>query len=190
MTRQEIIENSAIELAGQKLEIAIKHNTEYYKANRCKIEESFLQAVDHGLLQCIQTKKKIGYITISVLESSLITKTYDLQIAFYSKDLYADSRPIYEYWAPMFIYENLDSDIKEIKELLKSKVIHLKPYEIYELKHQYASNFYFLIGFMMRGLGLQIGNLHIYQQVDKEKQIKILFGKYMEKQTEIVTLGA
>lgn len=190
MTRQEIIENSAIELAGQKLEIAIRHSAEYYRDHHSEIEEDFLRIIGQGLQQCIRTKKEVGYITISVLKSSLITKTYDLQITFYSKNLYADSSPIYEYWAPKFMYENLDSDIEEMKEALRHKVIQLRPYEIYELRCRYATNFYYLIGYMLTGLVSQIANLHLIQEVHKEKQIRVLFGEYMEKQIEIATLGA
>lgn len=189
MTRQKIIENTAIEFANQKLEHAVKRITEYYKNNRCKIEKDFFQETAYGLQQCIQTKKKIGYIVISILESSIITKTYDLQIAFYSKDLYADRHPIYKYWAPVFIYESLDADIEEMESLLKQQIIRLKPYEVYEIKNQYVINFYFLIGFLIKGMVPQIANIQMFQEADKEKEVKILFGKYMEKQIEISTLG-
>lgn len=190
MNRREMIENAAIELAGRKLELAVKHITEHYKANRDKIDNDFLQETANGLQLCMQAPKKIGYIAISLLESSLITKTYDLQIAFYSKDLYADRKPVYKYWAPVFIYEYLDSDIEEIQEVLKRQIIRLKSYEVYELKRQYAANLYFLIGFLMKGLVPHIADLQSFQEVDKEKSVKILFGKYMEKQIEMITLGA
>ena len=118
MTRQEIIENTTIELVGQKLKDAVKRITEFYKNNQDEVEEKIFQEITYGLQQCVQTKKKLGYIAISVLESSIITKTYDLQIAFYNKDLYADGYPVYKYWAPAFIYESLDADIEEIEKAL------------------------------------------------------------------------
>lgn len=126
-------------------------------------------------------------MTISILESSLITKTYDLQIAFYDKDLYVDKTPIQTYWAPTFIYANLDSDMEDIGNYLKHKIIRLKPYEIYELKQKYIVNLYYLIGFMMKRLAMQIIDLPIYQEADKESTVKILFGKYMEKLMELCT---
>ena len=189
MTRQQMIENAAIEFARQKLEDAVNLITEFYKNNQFEIEESFFQEITYGLQQCIQTKKKLGYIAISILESSIITKTYDLQIAFYNKDLYADGYPVYKYWAPVFIYENLDADIEEMEGFLKRQIIRLKPYEVYEIKRQYAINFYFLIGFLMKGIVSKISHIQMFQKVDKENEVKILFGKYMEKQVQLSILG-
>lgn len=189
MSRQEDIENKVMELADQKLECAIKRITDYYKEHNAEIKEDFFHAIGHGLQQCIESKKKVGFITISILESSMITKTYDLQIAFWNAYLYADDNPVYEYWAPSFIYAYLDSDIGEMEKSLKDQVMRLKAYEVLGLKRQYAINLYFLIGFMMKGLVPKIANLCKYQETDKEEIVKVLFGKYMEKQTEICCLG-
>ena len=176
-------------MVGQKLKDAVKRITEFYKNNQDEVEEKIFQEITYGLQQCVQTKKKLGYIAISVLESSIITKTYDLQIAFYNKDLYADGYPVYKYWAPAFIYESLDADIEEIEALLKLEIVRLKPYEICEIKHQYAINFYFLIGFLMKSIASKITHIQMFQKVDKENEVKILFGKYMEKQIVLHILG-
>lgn len=190
MNRQKIIENMVMELADQKLVCAVRRITDYYNVYKAEIEENFARKIENGLQQCIEGKKKIGFISISILESSLITKTYDLQIAFYNEDLYADDSPVYEYWAPSFIYEYLDSDIEDMEKSLRNRIVHLKPYEMYELKLQYKINFYFLIGFMIKGLAPKIAYLCKYQEADRENIVKVLFGKYMEKQTEICNLGA
>lgn len=190
MSRQEEIENKVMEFAAQKLECAVKQITDYYKEHDAEIKEDFFRAIGHGLQQCVESKKKIGFITISILESSMITKTYDLQIAFSNAYLYAGDNPVYEYWAPSFIYNYLDSDIEEMERSLKDQVIRLKPYEVLGLKRQYVTNLYFLIGFMMKGMAPEIAGLCKYQETDREKIVKVLFGKYMEKQTEICSLGA
>ena len=189
MSRQEIIENMVMELANQKLVCALRRITDYYKEYKTEIEEKFIRKIEHGLQQCIKGQKKIGFISISILESSLITRTYDLQIAFYNEDLYADDSPVYEYWAPTFIYEYLESDIEEMERSLRNQTVRLKAYEMYELKRQYITNFYFLIGFMMKGLTPKIVYLCKYKEADRESIVKVLFGKYMERQTEICNLG-
>lgn len=187
MQRQEMIAMTAIDFAEHKIQATVRQITDYYKGHRQEIEEEFLRAVVQGLQLCRENQKKLGYVTISILESSLITKSYDLQIAFYDKDLYVDRSPIQTYWASTFIYANLDADMEDIGDYLKHKIIRLKHYEIYELKQKYIVNLYYLISFMMKELALKIIDLPIYQETDKEATVKILFGKYMEKLMELCT---
>lgn len=189
MIRQEMMEKDILDFAAQKLEKSITQITEYYKKNHRNITQGFLEKVMHGLQQCQKDQKKLGYISISVLESSLITKKYELQIAFCDKNLYADNLPIDEYWAPAFLYQNLESDIKEMEDLLRKRIIRLRPYEVYELSLKYATNFYVCNGFIIRNMAPEIARLPIFHEISKESQVKILFGKYMEKKMELVALG-
>jgi len=190
MQRQEQIKELALEFLKEKMQKTISRVTLYYKEHKAEIEKEFFDTVSHGLCQCLKRGKRVGYVTISILESSLITETYDLQLAFYDKNLYADDAPVFEYWAPVFLFAELEHDMDALQNFLKTRVVRLKSYEINDIQMEYAVNFYFLLSFMLRELAKKIFLLPDFIEVEKEEQVKILLGKYMERQTELAVWEA
>ena len=55
---------------------------EYYKANRNEICREFTRKVRRGIQSCQKEQKAVKNIILSVLYSSSLTKSYELQIAF------------------------------------------------------------------------------------------------------------
>lgn len=55
---------------------------EYYKANRNEICWEFTRKVRRGIQSCQKEQKAVKNIILSVLYSSSLTKSYELQIAF------------------------------------------------------------------------------------------------------------
>lgn len=185
MDRQKMLEKTAQKFYEKNSQSTFEKIAAYYKEHRQEVERSFLEAVKQGLKVCREKQKKLGFISISFLESSFITHTYDVQFAFYNNLIYADEDPVYVYWAPAFIYEMLEKDIKALEIFLKPKIVRLRPYEVQELRNQYILNFHFLAILLLRGLMEKIFMLEEFHLTDKEGQVKIISGKYMEKQLEM-----
>lgn len=185
MDRQKMLEETAQKFYEENCQSTFVKIGAYYKEHRREVEHSFLEAVEQGLRVCREKQKKLGFISISFLESSFITHTYDVQFAFYNNLIYADENPVYVYWAPTFIYEMLEKDIKALESFLKPRIVRLRPYEVQELRNQYILNFHFLAVLLLRGLLEKVFTLEEFHLNDKEDQVKIISGKYMEKQVEI-----
>ena len=63
---------------------------EYYKANRNEICWEFTRKVRRGIQSCQKEQKAVKNIILSVLYSSSLTKSYELQIAFCDERMFFD----------------------------------------------------------------------------------------------------
>ena len=94
-----------VEVAEKYFEVRFKESQEKiyrdFEKRRTEVYQNLVNVIYEGIAQCQQMSKKVKYIIISILESSTITKSYDLQVAFYDEKIYADDTPVYVYWKPM-----------------------------------------------------------------------------------------
>lgn len=133
------------------------------------------------LLQKEQNKRKIGYLYISYLRSSLLTQTYDFRIDFYDKNFYLDENPIYTYIPLDFIFSYYNNDIFYLIENMKKAFIRLQQYEIELVQKKYAFYYYKISAKFFADLADEIFNMSSFFELQMEKEVKVIFGEYMDK---------
>lgn len=159
-----------------------------FTVRRMEVYQNFANVVHEGIMQCQQKSKKVKYIIISILESSTLTKSYDLQVAFYSEKIYADDMPIYVYWKPMLAFTKLEEDLAFFKQKVSEKAIRVRDYEMDLIREKYLINHYFFILLFLLQIipDLFVSDEHCSSIKD---DLQVMFGRYMEKTILIYQSG-
>ncbi len=171
------------EIAEKWLQIRYKENIqkieEQYHLHKQEVDQNCTDIMIDGFYCCQQLNKKVKYIIISVLESSLLTRSYDLQIAFYDEQLYLDEIPIFKYWKPMLIFSGIDEDMLFLKK--KARIVRLKEQELDQIRKKYVMNHYFDTMLYLRQTVPPIIETKVEKYNCIENEIAVLFGRYMER---------
>lgn len=159
-----------------------------FAARRTEAYQNFVNVVHEGIEHCQQMSKKVKYVIISILESSTLTKSYDLQVTFYNEKIYADDAPVYVYWKPMFIFSKLEEDMAFFKKKVLEKEVRVKDYEMDIIREKYLINHYFFILLFL--LQIVPDLFASDEQCSSFKDdIRVMFGRYMEKPILIYQSG-
>ena len=185
MERWEEIEKKAYPI----LEERIKKNTDeimsYYLQHEVEIQTEFVKTIFQGLKESKKRKKEIQYILISMLNSSIVTKSYEYEMAFYDKRFYLDENPICLYFKLKFLFDFFEEDMKDLKKKLEGCVIRLQEYEVNEIGKEYVLNYYalgtVLLKQMVEQSFLVLGEMKEEVVSSLSNDVVILFGRYMEK---------
>ncbi len=181
-----------LNVAEKYFEIRFKESQEIihrdFVARRMEAYQNFANVVHEGISHCQQISKKVKYIIISILESSTLTKSYDLQVAFYGEKIYADDTPVYVYWKPMFVFSKLEEDMAFFKQKVSEKEVRVRDYEMDIIREKYIINHYFFILLFLLQImpDLIVSDEHFSGIKDG---IQVMFGRYMEKPILIYQSG-
>ena len=139
----------------------------------CKLQE--------GLQVCGEKNKSVIYIIFSILESSILTKSYELQIAFFDERFYLDESAVYTYWTPSFLFDRVEEDMLLFSKRASQTVIRLREYEIERVRKQYVVNHYFQVSVLLRNMIPGILSYEKENCAALGPATSVLFGKYMER---------
>lgn len=153
----------------------------YFWSNRTQISKSFEDVWLHGILCCKEKEKQVKHIVISILYSSNLTGSYELQIAFWDDRIYVEDNPVYEYWAPTFIFEHIEDDMRFFKKKMIAEVPRIKEYELESIRGAYILNHYFLVIMLLMELIPAVPKEKYMEAGILAEDVEISFGRYMEK---------
>lgn len=181
-----------VEMAEKYFEVRFKESQEKiyrdFEERRTEVYQNFVNVIYEGIAQCQQMSKKVKYIIISILESSTMTKSYDLQVAFYDEKIYADDTPVYVYWKPMLAFSKLEEDMAFFKQIVSEKEVRVKDYEMDIIREKYLINHYFFILlFLLQIVPDLFANDKQCSSIKNDFQV--MFGRYMEKTILIYQSG-
>lgn len=181
-----------VEVAEKYFEVRFKESQEKiyrdFEKRRTEVYQNLVNVIYEGIAQCQQMSKKVKYIIISILESSTITKSYDLQVAFYDEKIYADDTPVYVYWKPMLTFSKLEEDMAFFKQKVSEKEVRVKDYEMDIIREKYLINHYFFILlFLLQIVPGLFANDKQCSSITNDFQV--MFGRYMEKTILIYQSG-
>lgn len=179
--REEQLEQIAQEYLEERYNITIRQTKDYYQLHQNEIMEQFCNKLQEGAEKSGEMAKGVKYVVISILESSILTKSYDLQIAFYDQSLYLDSKAVYLYWKPEFLFSYVEEDLLFCRKKMAQKVVGIKEYEIEEIRGKYIANHYFLVFLLLKEMIFRIMNQDEKWLGNLPKDTDFLFGRYMEK---------
>ena len=113
-----------------------------YEDNGLSYENEFIEEM-HKLLTRWEERygcqnKNLKYIIISPLNSGVITRSYEMQVALFDERLYADENPMCFYWVPEFLYKEVERDMNRYEEEASKEIIRLRKYEVNEIRRRYV----------------------------------------------------
>lgn len=161
----------------------------YYLAHKNEIWDQFEQRLRDGLEECEKKELKVQYVVISLLESSLLTKSYEMQITFFDKMTYLDEDPVCRYWCPDFLFQSVDEDMALFRKRASQEVIRLKEYETDDILRKYILNYYYQAFVLIRNITAQTIERLYLDFGCMSDSMQVLFGRYMDKPLLIYQKG-
>ncbi len=162
---------------------------EFYLAHKGEIRNQYEQRLRDGLDECESQNKKVSYIVISILDSSLLTKSYEMQITFFDEKTYLDEDPVCRYWSPDFLFKSVDEDMAFFRKRASQKIIRLKEYETDDILKKYVLNYYYQTFILIRKVTSEAIERLSLEFECMSDSIQVLFGKYMDKPLVIYQKG-
>lgn len=84
----------------------------------------------------IMEQDKIRYLIFQRLRTSGYTGTYEISMGLSNSMLYLDEYMSCVYWKPDLIYENINSDMENVRKKLERKYIRIEEYELLYIKQK------------------------------------------------------
>ena len=115
---------------------------------------------------------KIRYIIFQRLRTSGYTGTYEISMGLSNSMLYLDEYMSCVYWKSNLIYENINSDMENVRKKLEQKYIRIEEYELLYLKQRILLDdwklFFKVLERLSRKLQMTTGSyLHSSQKQNK-----------------------
>lgn len=161
---------------------------------KSKIEEEkesikieFLEKIELLLEKVINDNKKIRYILISPLNSSIITESYEVQIALYTNEFYFQKEEYIGYYKIPLIFDNIEEDMKELEKIVENNFTRIEKYEIKEIKYSYIKEHNVLIMLFINYFIKYLEEVEILKEI-KEEELDILYGEYMEENISLLKI--
>lgn len=146
----------------------------------------FLKYIDSAIIKAIYFQKQgklkaAKYICITSLHTSSILKTYEYGIHVYDKIMFFSDVEAESYGCPSFIFKNIESDLLLTKKYLHKKFVRFQNYEMIDLSKWYISNYKQIAFVYLKTLKTFIVNLDSYFQLEKEDDLEIMYGEFMDQ---------
>lgn len=129
-------------------------------------------------------KRELRYVAISPLSSGVITRSYECQTALFDGEPYVEENPLCFYWTPEFIYQDMEADMQDFRELVSRDIIRLREDEVEEIRRKYAFCHAYASMLFLDRIFKEIKKLPFWQRT-AGMDVKVLYGTYMEKMVEI-----
>ncbi len=157
----------------------------YYKDHRDDFIPGFLESFRQICLKIItmqlnNEKDKIGYLTYSMLRTAILRKKPVYLIEATNKERFLDRKECWSEYDPGWAFRFLDELEIELEEKRKLYFGRISRADIERLKLQEASKYHqYVIGFLRYALP-QAALLSEFQEIDKEEQLEVRTGEYLE----------
>lgn len=191
--RQTEIVSFASQFLYSKYESNLSRIKEDYNANKNTIIAAFTNAIDKLTLlaehqQESGAKKEITYLVIAYLQSSIITKTYDLQLSLYNDLLYLDPIDTSVFWTPHFVYSHYERDWDEFSRVAAKNFVQLNLHEISNLRLRHAILYHGIVCSIVNDFVLNVLRESGIGKLMLSNEFFILFGGYIDNTTNLGVL--
>ncbi len=109
------------------------------------------------------------YLGILYLDSSILTKSYELLIMQMDERMYLDPFPIETYWRPLLFFEEYERDIQTAFRTVERIFRHIQPFERQEVSKKCAVYLYAAIYKLLEC---------IKERLDIPDHVSLFFGRY------------
>ena len=186
MREQEIWERFQTEIekrqkrASQLITEIYQKNAEQYENHFCEIlMQAFIKFAEY---QQVDSEKKMKYVQVNCLRTSLETATYEYLIRVMDEYGYQDRKMVEVYYVPQYLLELIDADKEYFTNLIMSKVIRAKKYEVKDFLRKYLWDTY------IKPIPIEIANtlskmdvLNAYDEIVKADEVEASYGEMLEQ---------
>lgn len=151
--------------------------------NKKHVVDIFNQVCIKGKeLQKNDKKDPIEYICIHFLRSSILTKTFDVEISLYDSQYYFDLDVVTEVWSPKWIVPYWENDIKQLANYLNRKVERFHKGELEKISLDYGIWYYQWLFVFVKSCVMDFIHLDSYNKLLKTDTCKIWMGEiYLDR---------
>lgn len=180
--RENLLRQLSYKLIAEIWEDRLNEIKKDYELYGQMYEEEFIDILSK--LLCSASEENIKYIVISPLNSSVITKTYEMQITLLDERTYEEDNPYCIYWRPEFMYKDVDKDMDTFKRIASKEVVRLRDDEVNEIRRRYVLCHAYTFMFFIQKALEKMEDRTVWKEKEMSS-LKIMYGTYMEQMIEI-----
>lgn len=149
------------------------------------MRKTYLPSFDALFKKCMEfqragRKEAAAYVHIFYLNTALLTENFELQLNIFSKDSYFDKTECMELCNVNFLMKYFKDDMEYFEKKAYREVVDFDYADLMNWKRSYYKQFISLINlFFLREI-THIVELKLFQEMEKQPDIKIAFGGYMD----------
>lgn len=166
---QEFLEKELI-----KTKIEVLENCE---SNADQIFESLKDSFNRVFIKA--KNKKVKFIVVNFLYSSLMTDSREFLIAVYNELFYLDLGAVSEKVKFQFLDFYFSRDVENLTNIAEKKFLRLTEYEKAAVKIECGLQYLKILSSCLQKLSLKITQLETFKRMEKEEDFKIILGEYM-----------
>lgn len=178
--RPEMVEERIEEVRRKIAAVIEKNQAEILK----DFQGAFIEVFQKGAkMQEAGKKTAIAYVCISILRSSLLTKTYQLRIDLYGSDGYFDRAECEGHWNVGFVFEWLEEDINYFTKCARKKLVRIQDAEMILFMQDYQEQYFDLLEDFCAEHIAKILELPSWKKLKREAQVQISYGEFLDQGT-------
>lgn len=159
---------------------------EYIDNNYSMLFPAFMEKLDILIKRWCGEQKgknqdKVKYFIFQRLRTSGYTGTYEISMGLSNAMLYLDEHMSCVYWKPDLIFEDIDSDMVDVKKKLEQKYIRIEEYELLYLKQRLLLDDWKLFFKVLDRLSDKVAEKIQDRYEIFEEEVEILAGDYMDR---------
>lgn len=147
-----------------------------YQDSRCR--GMVVKAFANLLEIAVKQDKEISWLGICILETSLVTGSYEILLSLYDQDFYFDPDPIESYWCPPGFMECFEEDMEVVIKRLHTQFPRIWRYEEVAVRCRCIDYYYAALCQLCRDLREEITETVAFKNVKKAKCFTVFFGQY------------
>lgn len=145
-------------------------------------QDAFDEVFQKGTkMQKAGAKGAIAYVCIGILRSSLMTKTYQMRIDLYDKNLHMDQRECASPWAVDFLFKWLDEDVIYFTKCARQKLVRIQDAEMVIFMQEYQENYFDILETFCAQHIHDVIQIKSWGGLNKEAQVKFTFGEFLDQ---------
>lgn len=187
MERIQGLEQWVREQWTERTRIKRDHLMENYKEMVPGFQEVLICLIEEQ--RKMDTMRKIRYIYLNRLLSSVYTESYVSIVGMAGSELFLDENRSQVDWYPKLVYENIDKDMRKVEDHLRKKFIRLKEYELFQLKRILLEDDWKILQEVFLLLIKDPIDLLTDSPLQLESGSQILSGNYMDRPEVIWTIN-
>lgn len=162
-----------------------------YEKDKDEAESSFLKQMNQLFTQCHKMQKEgrknaVSYVMIYPLRMGFQSGSYDVMISLLDSIGYSDRKEATAYWVPEYLIPVIEEEKRYYEKALEKQFIRVMFYEKKDALVELFEECYFepLKRFFKKQIE-SCKELESYQAMDKEDDIRFLYGEYMEEMIQL-----
>lgn len=132
-------------------------------------------------MQTAKEQGKIKSLIFHRLLSSGYTGSYEMSVGMSNATLYLDEHMSCTYWKPEVICQDIEEDMKKVRQILNNKYTHIEEYELLRLKQDLLFDDWNLFCEALDKMAERLAEKMKDSPLQLEDEIQILYGDYMDR---------